>query len=279
MFLTAGGTFKVICVPHPLGHIIMSCPNYCCQCCCNKEEDNKYPHLLYTLPVEKPLAPEIPISKIFHFPQQRTEFALHPQVTDEAITVQPTGTQDGTASFKFEKALPIVRVTQYADPPTATGHDSSSTLSSSLSTISTESIQSISPTLIFSTYYDIQRSLLRVHLHRAENLKSGLKESIRKTFIVMYLVPNKEEVFQSKVVRSTLSPYFYQYFEFTKMMSDEVRRQKLVFRLYDCTKSSKGGFIGSVVVPLGEADLFGVITSKTIDRSGKGLPVSVCNVF
>lgn len=62
------------------------------------------------------------------------------------------------------------------------------------------------------------------------------------------------------------NPVFQKEFVFHLNMSGEKHcSDTLVFRVYKGTKPSKGKFIGSVVLPLDEADMFGVMK---IDETG-----------
>ncbi len=139
------------------------------------------------------------------------------------------------------------------------------------------------PTLQFSVFYDIQYSTLQIHLRRATNLslvtydrKEKAKNEKSKVFVIMYLYPHKGEIFESKPVQELRDPVFNEFFEFH--VEGNISPNILVFRMYEGMKVSKGNFIGSVVLPLGEADLFGVITTMKIDKSGENLPVHKRNV-
>ena len=90
------------------------------------------------------------------------------------------------------------------------------------------------PTLQYSLYYDIQRNSLTVHLGQAFNLPvRGKSHHSGDTSIILYMQPNKAEVFESKVVRKELNPVFDQTFEFTGLLGVQVaRKQTLIFKLY-----------------------------------------------
>ncbi len=125
-------------------------------------------------------------------------------------------------------------------------------------------------TLTFSVYHDIQRSTLQVHLSKASNLP--VQKSGKKVFVVTQLDPNHWEIYESKPVDFVANPQFDEVYEFDNLI---YCRGNVVFQVYEGYKLSKGNFIGSVVLPLGEADLFGAITTMKIDKSGENLPVSV----
>ena len=88
------------------------------------------------------------------------------------------------------------------------------------------------PTLQYSLYYDIQRNSLTVNLGQAFNLPK-IKSGSGDTSIILYLQPNKAEVFESKVVRKDPNPIFDQTFEFTGLLGVQVcRKQTLIFKVY-----------------------------------------------
>lgn len=87
--------------------------------------------------------------------------------------------------------------------------------------------------------------------------------------VVMHLDPLKEKLHQSILVLNSPTPHSNQIFRVKGLKVAEVRRQSLVFQVYRDTKVSERSFIGSAALPLGEADLFGVITTVRIDKTGK----------
>ncbi len=89
-------------------------------------------------------------------------------------------------------------------------------------------------TLEFSLYYDIQKNTLTVHLLQAYNLP--VKSS--STCVVLYLLPNKLEVFESQVVHENSNPAYQQMFQFSNLSGSELlRRQTLMFRIFQYSKS------------------------------------------
>ena len=90
------------------------------------------------------------------------------------------------------------------------------------------------PTILFSLYFDIQRRALAVSLLKAENLPQ--KPSHQGTcdpFVMMFLLPNKQEVLQSSIKQRTLNPEFQQVFEFGGILANDLKNQVLVFRVFD----------------------------------------------
>ena len=63
-------------------------------------------------------------------------------------------------------------------------------------------------------------------------------------FVVLFMQPNKLEIFESKIINKTLNPNFDQMFEFTSLLPQEIRLQTLVFRVYDHDRFSKNVIIG-----------------------------------
>ena len=128
------------------------------------------------------------------------------------------------------------------------------------------------PLLQFSLLYDVQRCTLTVHLHHACNLPAKDKRTrTSDPFVVLYMMPNKEVLYESKVVSQTLDPVFDESFEFDKLTADDIRQQSLVFRVYDHARFSKNKTIGGVVLPLMDADLYGVVMRMEMDLDPKFL--------
>ena len=79
-----------------------------------------------------------------------------------------------------------------------------------------------------------------------------------------YLHPNKEVIFESKIVYKTLNPVFEQSFEFHNLqLDDDIHRQSLVFRIYDHDKFFKNK---GIVLPLRDADVYGVVYKMRVDE-------------
>ena len=127
------------------------------------------------------------------------------------------------------------------------------------------------PEIEFSLYYDIQRRTLTVHLQCAKHLPLKGKKVTLNPIVLLYLVPNREYILESKVVENSTNPRFYQLLEFKGLLLDEVRRQSLVFRIY--SQSAKGDLLGGLALPLSEADLFGMKYRMKIDTNTEKLKV------
>ena len=122
------------------------------------------------------------------------------------------------------------------------------------------------PSLQFSLHYDIQRRTMTIHLQEASNLPAKDRSGTSDPFVVMHLHPNKEEIFESKIVYKTLNPVFDQSFEFHNLQLDDVHRQSLVFRIYDHDRFSKNDMIGGIVLPLKDVDVYGVVYRMRVDE-------------
>ena len=122
------------------------------------------------------------------------------------------------------------------------------------------------PTLVLDLFYDIQRCALTVNVMRAFNLPALDRCGTSDPFVVLYLSPNKEEIFKTAVIKRSLDPVFNQSFVFKGLLPDEVKRQSLVLRVYDHDRVCKNDFIGSVTLPLERADLYGAKTVLKIEE-------------
>lgn len=123
------------------------------------------------------------------------------------------------------------------------------------------------PLIQFSLQYDVMKCSLTVHLHHARNLPAKDRRGSSDPFVVLYMTPNKEEIFESMVILRSLDPVFDESFEFKKLTADDIRRQSLTLRVYDHDRFSKNDTIGGVILPLENADLFGVVMRMEIDQS------------
>ena len=131
-----------------------------------------------------------------------------------------------------------------------------------------ESLNDLSNSAIvqFSLHYDVTQSKLRVHLQHASNLpktydcKGNLVQC--DPLIMLHLEPDKEDTFQSKVMKSTHDPTFNKTFEFVGLSISYIKLQTLVLRIYNHASNNKA--IGKVHLPLSDAELFGTIMQMKI---------------
>lgn len=107
------------------------------------------------------------------------------------------------------------------------------------------------PTLQFSLYYDIQRRVLAVHVQQAYNLPVVSRGATTTTqpcspFIVLFLLPNKEQVFESRVVHKDMNPFFNQIFDFPGLLPEDIRKQTLIMKVFH-SRRTKPELIGETV--------------------------------
>lgn len=238
----------------------MNCPNcWCCEYCCPREDSdeqgeksslsrsvkyNRGKEVLDMGAVVLPQFEKVPIERVFEFKQPRVPMPLHPQIAaTSVITSQP-------------------RHTAVVPPPRS---DSRSTISSAA--------EPNDPVLRFSLYYDIQRRTLTVHLIEAFNLPAKDRRGTSDPFVILFLLPNKEAIYETKVHKQTLNPKFDQVFEFPGLLPNEIRRQSLVLRILDKDTIGASDYIGSIVLPLEEADLYGVTVAEKINEDPNALQV------
>ena len=101
--------------------------------------------------------------------------------------------------------------------------------------------------IYFSLRFD--QSKLIVRLKSAKDLPNEFSKC--DPFVVLHLEPNREETFQSKVIKNTRSPNFDQTFRFEGMSVECIKLQTLVLRIYNHAFNNKT--IGKVCFPLDEA--------------------------
>ena len=90
------------------------------------------------------------------------------------------------------------------------------------------------PTIQYSLYHNMQRNTLSVHLQQIYNLPAGNQKKSIDSFVSLYLLPHKEEEFESRVILKTLNPFFGQEFEFARQPSLELmKKQVLVFKVFE----------------------------------------------
>ena len=238
----------------------MSCPHYCCcPCLTSSKKKSRYAYVRYapSSSSSEPKKEEKFVSslsdpidkrpeKLFTFAQEPNKVVAHPEIS--AIIDQPKSNFETTNRLKFNDA----NAPQRNKLP-------------KLSLTDVDSDESC-PFIQFSLNYDVQKHELHVHLHSASNLPAKDRRGTSDPFVVLYLVPNKEEIFESKIVYKSLNPVFDQSFEFKSLMPDDIQQQTLVLRVYDYDKYSKNDTIGGVVLPLKDVDLFGVEMKMKVEE-------------
>ena len=118
----------------------------------------------------------------------------------------------------------------------------------------------------FSLHYDIQQSKLRVYLQCATNLPKAYCKQEGPVqcdpFVMLHLEPNREDTFQSNVVRCTYDPVFDQMFQFGGLSLKNIQLQTLVFQFYNHALNNRA--IGKASLQLRDVDLFGVVQMKIV---------------
>lgn len=129
----------------------------------------------------------------------------------------------------------------------------------------TETLHQSDPSLEFSIDHDFHKCILRVYLRKACNLPAR-KTSAMNTFVTMFLLPDRDEVFESQVVEKSLNPIFNQTFELRGILTPEEAREKvLVFRIYDNDVIWKDKLIGMVYFPLKLVQFDSICVRRKID--------------
>ena len=122
------------------------------------------------------------------------------------------------------------------------------------------------PIVQFTLHYDILQSKLRVYLQHATNLpevfcKQGSLEQC-DPFVMLHLEPDREDAFQSNIVRCTYDPVFNQRFQFRGLSLDNIMLQTLVLRFYNHALDDRA--IGRASLQLRDVDLFGGIVQVKV---------------
>lgn len=279
------------------------CPNVECPCFGKKRKaKEKYPYIEYYEPakaVDVSERPEqayhkVPLEKIFEFPQESTEFRTHPQVGRQSldshilISQQPQAVQPEQGfepMYITGRGRTIGTVSEIPTPDTSPDEsfevppftpppeDDTRVSDSAFLPVGDE------PSLQFALYYDIQRGVLAVNLLCAYNMPKKEMWGSLDFVVSVYLLPSREQVYQSKIRSGTRNPMFNETFNFHSIVivSEEIFEQVLVFQLFAHDKFTRDHLVGTVVVPLKEADLFGVTMVKKIGDGGEILQVSLCS--
>ncbi len=222
----------------------MSCCCCCCEWCKENEEDEKHKQIKYQkvvgnegshsddvgIDIVLPQYEKVPLQKMFEFKQPQCPLPVHPQLFDhnscrlseDIVTRQPTSMT--SSSFSSDDIDP----------------------------------KDNEPRIQFSLYYDIQRRTLTVHLLSGTDLPAKDRRGTSDPYVILFLIPNKEQIFESKVHDKDLNPFFNEVFEFSGLLADEIRRQTLILRVLDKDKLTASDDMGLVVLPLEDADLYGV---------------------
>ena len=120
-------------------------------------------------------------------------------------------------------------------------------------------IESDTPTLHYSLFYDIQLHTLKVSVVQI----TGLKQP-HNCYVSLYLYPDKRIVKETKVVGKSTSPVFNEMFEFRSVVPGELLSRVLVATVMSREKFSRN-MLGMVAVVMKTANLYGSPCSTEID--------------
>ena len=118
-----------------------------------------------------------------------------------------------------------------------------------------------SMTMQVSMYYHVESERLSVCLHGAQNLPPRTN---RHYTIFVHLVPEMTDTREMRFAGEDCNPTLNLSFEIQNVARDKIRQSKLVVRLYD--GSVAGEPLGSAVVELDQADLFGMMFTVTLTQ-------------
>ncbi len=264
----------------------MECSQLCCECCCDpcfkgRRQKDRYSHIEYyqpskTIDTDVPVV-GVPMKKMFDFPQETKQFRQHSYMRPRAytsdsaimpVTQQPTSRElDCEPMYISDKGRTIGTISEMSQsesppftPPPLIHHSVKDTQSE--------------PAVEFSLYYDIQKRVLSVRLVSAYNLTSEIWGSTY-FFLSVFILPSRDKIYQTNVSSKATNPIFNEEFEFHSLVSEELYEHVLVFQLFSHDKFSRDHLVGSVIVPLSEADLFGVSMVKKVGEGRELLQVYI----
>ncbi len=134
-------------------------------------------------------------------------------------------------------------------------------------------LESSLPLLQFSILYDFQCRSVTVNIQEATNLPTEPKSKCNP-HVGLYFLPNNDRILGTRVLFNNANPRWNESFEFPNQTLEVVQKQTLVFRVYNKQKSSRNIFIGMVMLPLAEVDLYGIPIRMIIKKEGGDFSVS-----
>ena len=220
-----------------------------------------HPQVGASLPLAERVLTEQPSPSPDYFKQR---FDLSTEIGDsQQLATSRPPSSSGESDLSISHKPPV----QYTVPGLPVYREKAVSLLTSSSTPAGDSADvNQDPIVQFSLHYDIQQSKLRVNLQYATNLpKAYCKRGSPvqcDTFVMVHLEPDREDTFQSNVVRCTYDPVFNQTFQFRGLSVDNIRLQTLVFRFYNHALNNRA--IGKVALQLRDVELFGVVVQMKI---------------
>lgn len=265
----------------------MECTQLCCKCCCShpcfngKRQKDRYSHIEYYQPsrtIDDVPVVGVPMKKMFDFPQETRQFRQHSYMraytSDSVImpvTQQPTSREiDCEPMYVSNKGRTIGTISEL--PPDSQSESPPFTPPPLTPTHHSFKDTQYGPAVKFSLYYDIQKRVLSVRLVCAYNLTSETWGST-DFFLSVFILPSRDKIYQTNVSSKATNPVFNEEFEFHSLVSEELYEHVLVFQLFSHDKFSRDHLVGSVIVPLSEADLFGVSMVKKVGEGRELLQV------
>ena len=94
--------------------------------------------------------------------------------------------------------------------------------------------------------------MLAVHIQQAYNLPVVVKSSTTipcSPFVLLFLLPNKDQAFESKTIQTNLNPFFNQMFEFPSLLPEDIRKKTLMMKVFHHGRS-KNELIGTCVTKI-----------------------------
>lgn len=108
--------------------------------------------------------------------------------------------------------------------------------------------------LQYSITYDTPNQQLQVEVLKAEDLPAMDKNGKSEPYVVVMVLPDKQNKKETKVKRNDLNPTFNEKFIF-RVLPTETANRTLLFIVYDFNRFSKHDIIGEVRLPLASIDL------------------------
>lgn len=155
-----------------------------------------------------------------------------------------------------------------APVPTPSNRRASSLFSfSSSPSLSNSKLEKDQSCIDFIIFYDIQSCSFTVKLLSARNLPPKNSDGLVNSYVILYLLPHKEEVLRSKICEKELNPTYYEIFVFNHIPYNEICTRTLVLRVFNSKNTRHNAeLLGNVVLPLRKAELHGVRVSAVLNQ-------------
>ncbi|XP_038136393.1 synaptotagmin VIII [Cyprinodon tularosa] len=107
--------------------------------------------------------------------------------------------------------------------------------------------------LLYSLEYNASLSELTVGIKQAGILKAMDLGKSSDPYVKVYILPEKSKVFETKVFKNTLNPFFNEQFTF-KLSKSSLQKSTVVMKVFDFNRFTKHGLIGELRVQLCSID-------------------------